>query len=74
MLSPQSPSAARQAEAPPGALILGGALGSLGLARSLGRRGIPVRFLTSDNTIARYSRYTQASALSPHPEQPEPPG
>jgi predicted ATP-grasp superfamily ATP-dependent carboligase len=42
----------------PGALIVGGAHGSLGIARSLGRRGIPVWFLTNDHPIARYSRYT----------------
>jgi D-aspartate ligase len=44
-----------------GALIVGGAHGSLGLARSLGRRGIPVWFLTSDHPIAKYSRYTSRS-------------
>lgn len=53
-----------------GALVIGGALGSLDLARSLGRRGIPVRFLTSDNTITRYSRYTVASAICPNPSDP----
>jgi D-aspartate ligase len=37
---------------------VGGAHGSLGLARSLGRRGISVWFLTSDHPIAKYSRYT----------------
>jgi D-aspartate ligase len=46
---------------PTGALILGGAHGSLALARSLGRRGIPVWFLTDDHPIARYSRYTERS-------------
>ena len=56
---------------PAGALVVGGALGSLAMARSLGRRGIPVRFLTSDNTIAGYSRYTARSALAPSPERPE---
>lgn len=53
-----------------GALVIGGALGSLDLARSLGRRGIPVRFLTSDNTITRYSRYTVASAICPKQSDP----
>lgn len=43
---------------PPGALILGGAHGSLAVARSLGRHGIPVWFVTSSHPIARYSRYT----------------
>ena len=44
-----------------GALIVGGAHGSLALARSLGRRGIPVAFLTDDHPIAIYSRYVQRS-------------
>jgi D-aspartate ligase len=44
-----------------GALIVGGAHGALALARSLGRRGIPVCYLTDDHPIARYSRYTVRS-------------
>jgi predicted ATP-grasp superfamily ATP-dependent carboligase len=46
---------------PPGALILGGAHGSLAVARSLGRQGVPVWFVTSNHPIARYSRYTARS-------------
>ncbi|HEY6258401.1 MAG TPA: ATP-grasp domain-containing protein [Xanthobacteraceae bacterium] len=46
---------------PTGALIAGGAHGSLALARSLGRRGIPVAFLTDDHPIAKYSRYVPRS-------------
>src|SRR5277367_1994957 len=45
----------------PGALILGGAHGSLAVARSLGRRGIPVWFATHDHPIAKYSRYVSRS-------------
>jgi D-aspartate ligase len=45
----------------PGALIVGGAHGSLAIARSLGRRGIPVWFLTNSHPIAKYSRYTKRS-------------
>ena len=45
----------------PGALILGGAHGSLAVARSLGRRGIPVWFVTHDHPIAKYSRYVARS-------------
>ena len=45
----------------PGAVILGGAHGSLAVARSLGRHGIPVWFVTHDHPIARYSRYTKKS-------------
>jgi predicted ATP-grasp superfamily ATP-dependent carboligase len=44
-----------------GALIVGGAHGSLAVARSLGRRGIPVAFLTDDHPIASFSRYTRRS-------------
>jgi predicted ATP-grasp superfamily ATP-dependent carboligase len=46
---------------PTGALIVGGAHGSLALARSLGRRGIPVWFVTDGHPIAKYSRYTLRS-------------
>jgi D-aspartate ligase len=42
-----------------GALILGGAHSSLEIARSLGRQGIPVWLVTSDNPLARLSRYVQ---------------
>ena len=40
-----------------GALILGGSHGSLEIARSLGRRGIPVWLITSDNPLPTLSRY-----------------
>src|ERR1700760_1265546 len=41
----------------PGALILGGAHGSLAIARSLGRRGIPVWLATNDHPLESFSRY-----------------
>src|SRR6202171_1223921 len=45
-----------------GAIVLGGDCGSLGIARSLGRRGIPVCFITDNsNPIAKFSRYTSRS-------------
>lgn len=44
----------------PGALIVGGAHVSIGLARSLGRHGIPV-WLLADHPIAKFSRYVQRS-------------
>ena len=53
---------------PSGALILGGAHGSLAVARSLGRRGIPVWFVTHDHPIAAYSRYTTQSMTWPGPD------
>jgi D-aspartate ligase len=45
--------------APQGALVLGGAHGSLEIARSLGRRGIPVWLVISDNPLATLSRYVR---------------
>jgi D-aspartate ligase len=44
-----------------GALILGGAHGSLAIARSLGRRGIPVWLIIYDNPLATLSRYVERS-------------
>jgi D-aspartate ligase len=49
----------RLAARPTGALVVGGAHGGLALVRSLGRRGIPVWFLTDDHPIAKYSRYAE---------------
>jgi predicted ATP-grasp superfamily ATP-dependent carboligase len=51
-------------------LILGGAHGSLAVARSLGRHGIPVRFLFNDHPLARFSRYVTASNRWPGPNDP----
>jgi predicted ATP-grasp superfamily ATP-dependent carboligase len=53
--------AKRGETAKPGALIIGGAHGSLAIARSLGRQGIPVWFLTDDHPITKFSRYCQRS-------------
>jgi predicted ATP-grasp superfamily ATP-dependent carboligase len=54
-----------------GAVILGGAHGSLAVARSLGRRGIPVWFVTHDHPIAKYSRYVVRSFDWPGPSHPD---
>jgi predicted ATP-grasp superfamily ATP-dependent carboligase len=54
----------------PGALILGGAHGSLAVARSLGRHGVPVFFLTHDHPITRFSRYTSQHATWAGPDDP----
>ena len=54
-----------------GALIIGGDHGSLGVARSLGRRGIPVWFLTDDKIIAKFSCYTAHALSWPGPEAPD---
>lgn len=48
------------AQAPPGALVVGGAHVSIAVARSLGRRGIPVWLLAS-HPLPRLSRYIQRS-------------
>src|ERR1700733_9132600 len=56
--------AARHSNGTPGALIVGGAHVSIGVARSLGRRGIPV-WLLADHPIARFSRYVKRSFAWP---------
>ena len=53
--------AERSQTAPQGAIVLGGAHGSLAIARSLGRRGIPVWLVTADNPLASFSRYVARS-------------
>jgi D-aspartate ligase len=50
-----------------GALILGGAHGSLEIARSLGRRGIPVWLVTYDNPLATLSRFVERSFVWQEP-------
>ena len=52
-----------------GAIVLGGAHGSLEIARSLGRRGIPVWLLTADNPLASWSRYVECSLSWPGPRE-----
>jgi len=52
--------AARNSNGSPGVLIVGGAHVSIGVARSLGRHGIPVWFLGS-HPIPKFSRYVQRS-------------
>ena len=54
------------AQAPPGALVVGGAHVSIAVARSLGRRGIPVWLLAS-HPLPRFSRYVQRSFPGPAP-------
>jgi len=45
------------AQAGPGALVIGGDHPGLGVARSLGRRGIPVYILEDQYSISSFSRY-----------------
>jgi predicted ATP-grasp superfamily ATP-dependent carboligase len=49
----------------PGAVVIGGDYQGLGIARSLGRQGIPVCVLDDERSIARYSRYTTFTQLVP---------
>ena len=53
-----------------GALVMGGAHGSLGVVRSLGRRGVPVWVLVGDHPIARFSRFARKSFAWPGPADP----
>jgi len=56
----------------PGALIVNGAHVSLGVARSLGRHGIPV-WLLADHPLPKFSRFVQRSFSWPganHPDGP----
>jgi D-aspartate ligase len=54
-----------------GALVLGGAHGSLAVARSLGRRGIPMWYLSDDHPLTRFSRYVGYSGRWPGPDAPD---
>jgi hypothetical protein len=54
----------------PGALIVGGDCGSLSVIRSLGRHGIPSRYVTDIDFLAKFSRYTKGSAAWPGPGHP----
>lgn len=55
----------------PGAIVLGGAHGSLAVVRSLGRHGIRVCVVTHDNPIAKSSRYTTHALSWPGPSHPD---
>jgi len=55
---------------PPGALVLGGAHGSLAIARSLGRHGIPVHLVT-DHRLVTLSRYVRRHAFWNGPAHPD---
>lgn len=48
-----------------GAVVIGGGCQGLGIARSLGRRGIPVCLIDDETSIARASRYVQAAIRVP---------
>ncbi|HTT48726.1 MAG TPA: ATP-grasp domain-containing protein [Pseudolabrys sp.] len=56
-------------ESVPGALVVGGAHVSIAVARSLGRRGIPV-WLLANHPLPTYSRYVKRSIFWPDAGQP----
>jgi len=58
------------ASASPGALIVGGAHVSIGVARSIGRRGIPV-WLMANHPIPKFSRYVKRAFDWPGTEHPD---
>lgn len=49
----------------PGAVVIGGDYQGLGIARSLGRRGVPVVVIDDECSIARFSRYVARSVRVP---------
>jgi len=56
---------------PSGALVIGGDYKSLGLVRSLGRRGVRVWLLTDDHLLASWSRYVERSLPWPMTREPD---
>jgi D-aspartate ligase len=48
-----------------GGVVIGGDFQGLGIARSLGRRGIPVMIIDDEPSIGRYSRYTSFALRVP---------
>jgi D-aspartate ligase len=48
-------------DVPPGVIVAGGLHGSLGIARSLGRRGVPVWVIAYGSAIQKASRYVERS-------------
>jgi predicted ATP-grasp superfamily ATP-dependent carboligase len=57
--------------ASPGVILLGGVHGALSAARSLGRKGIPVIYLTDDHPLPKFSRYVRESLTWPGPQAPD---
>lgn len=51
-----------------GVVILGGAHGALALARSLGRCGIPVQYISNDSPLTGWSRFVQKRVTWPGAE------
>ncbi len=49
-----------------GGIVLGGDYQGLGIARSLGRRGVPVCIIDDEHSIGRYSRYATHAVRVPN--------
>jgi D-aspartate ligase len=56
---------ARRASQVPGAVVIGGDSQGLGIARSLGRQGIPVCVVDDETSIARVSRFVRHTVKVP---------
>ncbi|WP_458760581.1 carboxylate--amine ligase [Afipia sp. TerB] len=55
----------------PGVVILGGAHNALALARSFGRKGVPVMLVSNDHPLPTYSRYVRRSFPWPGAASPD---
>lgn len=58
----------RVSSRPAGVVILGGAHGTLALARSLGAQKVPVWLISADTPLPRFSRYAHRQMTWPGPE------
>lgn len=56
---------------PKGVVILGGAHGSLALARSLGKSGVPVCYISNDSSLPAWSRHVSQTVAWAGPEAPD---
>jgi D-aspartate ligase len=54
-----------------GAVIVGGDFHGLGIARSLGRHGVPVCIVDDEYSIGRFSKYTTLSVAAPDLRDPD---
>jgi len=55
---------------PAGVILLGGVHGALAAARTLGRKGIPVIYVTDDHPLPKFSRYVRESFEWPGAQAP----
>ncbi|MBE1709340.1 ATP-grasp domain-containing protein [Mesorhizobium japonicum] len=67
-MHPQSQMDDRLPSRPAGVLILGGAHGTLALARSFGAQKVPVWLVSNDTPLPSFSRYAQRTMTWPGPD------